>query len=113
MERTKFLKTSVSSAVLIAISALGLGSARAQDAGNAAPIETVTVTGTSFHMANPIGSYVEAVTAADFQASGGTSITEMLSSQPALTGMNVPDRETGSNNGEPGSTIYIHGIGSN
>jgi iron complex outermembrane receptor protein len=113
MDHTKFLKAGVSSAALIAISTVGLVSARAQDAGNAAPIETVTVTGTSFHIANPIGSNVVAVTPADLQTSGGTAVTEMLSTEPQLTGLNVPDRETGSQNGQPGSAIYIHGIGSN
>jgi iron complex outermembrane receptor protein len=111
MSHKRFLKTSVSSAALIAVSSVGLISARAQD--NAAPIETVTVTGTSFHIAEPVGSNVVAVTAVDLQQAGGTGITEMLSETPALTGMNVPDRDTGSSNGRPGSAIFIHGIGSN
>ena len=84
------------SVLAIAASAAWVAPAAAQ-AGNAAgaPVEEVTVTGTSIRGTAPVGSSVTTVTQADIKATGSTSVTGILASVPQLMGMGQVDSGTG------------------
>lgn len=81
----------------------------AQQAGpGSAPVESITVTGTSIRGAAPVGSSVTTVSQADIKATGATSVTGVLSSVPQLMGMGQVD---GGTTGQGAQQALIHQLG--
>lgn len=74
----------------------------------AAPVETVTVTGTSIRGTAPVGSSVTTVTQEDIKATGSTSVTGILASVPQLMGMGQVD---GGSTGQNAQQALIHQLG--
>jgi iron complex outermembrane recepter protein len=103
------LKLGVSIFAMAAISALGTAAANAQ-AADSSSVEAVTVTGTSIRGVAPIGENLITVGQEDIEAVAPVTVTEMLSSVPAITGMGSDGRGMNGNGG-PGSTVYIHQVG--
>src|ERR1044071_2373694 len=78
--------------------------------GPAAPVEEVTVTGTSIRGLAPIGSNLITVDQQQITDVGAVTMSEVLANVPAITGMGNSGR--GSNgNGGAGASVYIHQIG--
>ena len=86
--------------------------AAAQDAVSAAPVESITVTGTSIRGITPIGSNVVTVDSNDIAATGAVTIEQVLATVPQLSGFGS------SGQGEFGGTFSnyftpsIHDLGS-
>jgi iron complex outermembrane receptor protein len=100
--------------VTASVLALGAWSAWAApvmaQAGNAAaaPVEEVTVTGTSIRGTAPVGSSVTTVTSEDIKATGATSVQGVLASVPQLMGMGMVD---GGTTGQGAQQALIHQLG--
>ena len=82
--------------------------ALAQQAAAAAPVESITVTGTSIRGTAPVGSSVTTVSQADIKATGATSVTGILASVPQLMGMGQVD---GGTTGQGAQQALIHQLG--
>src|SRR6201996_896457 len=65
--------------------------------GAAAPVEEVTVTGTSIRGAAPVGSNVITLDQEAIRASGATSMEELLNTTPALSTANAPPQGVNNN----------------
>lgn len=78
-------------------------------AGDDQQVEQVVVTGSSIKGAAPVGSNLIAVDAQELKATGAVSITQALSSIPALSFAGGPGR--GGTNGTAGASVYIHNLG--
>jgi iron complex outermembrane receptor protein len=97
------------SVLAIAASAAWATPAFAQaNAAAAAPVEEVTVTGTSIRGTSPVGSSVTTVSQADIKATGATSVTGILASVPQLMGMGQVD---GGTTGQGAQQALIHQLG--
>ena len=98
------------SVLAIAASAAHIAPAVAQPSNQAAaaPVESVTVTGTSIRGTAPVGSSVTTVTSEDIKATGATSVTGILSSVPQLMGMGQVDSGT---TGQGAQQALIHQLG--
>src|SRR6185312_11163633 len=77
-------------------------------AAAAAPVEEVTVTGTSIRGTSPVGSSVTTVSQADIKATGATSVTGIRASVPQLMGMGQVD---GGTTGQGAQQALIHQLG--
>ncbi|MDB5734020.1 MAG: TonB-dependent receptor [Alphaproteobacteria bacterium] len=99
--------TMTASVLALTVSAAWTSAAQAQTAA-AAPVEEVTVTGTSIRGAAPVGSSVTTVTQADIKATGATSVTGILASVPQLMGMGQVD---GGSTGQGTQQALIHQLG--
>jgi iron complex outermembrane receptor protein len=97
------------SVLAIAASAVWIAPAVAQE-GNAAgaPVESVTVTGTSIRGTAPVGANVTTVTTEDIKATGATSVQGILASVPQLMGMGMVD---GGSTGQGAQQALIHQLG--
>jgi iron complex outermembrane receptor protein len=78
------------------------------NAAAAAPVEEVTVTGTSIRGTSPVGSSVTTVSQADIKATGATSVTGILASVPQLAGMGQVDAGS---TGQNAQQAIIHQLG--
>jgi iron complex outermembrane receptor protein len=97
------------SVIALMASSTALMPAQAQSANpDAAPVEEVTVTGTSIRGTAPVGSSVTTVTQADIKATGSTSVTGVLASVPQLMGMGQVDSGT---TGQGAQQALIHQLG--
>ncbi|MDB5740263.1 MAG: TonB-dependent receptor, partial [Alphaproteobacteria bacterium] len=99
--------TMTASVLALTVSAAWTSAAQAQTVA-AAPVEEVTVTGTSIRGAAPVGSSVTTVTQADIKATGATSVTGILASVPQLMGMGQVD---GGSTGQGAQQALIHQLG--
>ena len=106
-QRLHHLHLAASVVALAAASAWSLP-ALAQQAAAAAPVESVTVTGTSIRGTAPVGSSVTTVSQADIKATGATSVTGILASVPQLMGMGQVD---GGTTGQGAQQALIHQLG--
>jgi iron complex outermembrane receptor protein len=104
------LNLGVSTAALAAFSMLGAEAAYAQAAPAGSSVETVTVTGTSIRGTAPVGSNLISVGQQDLQTISAATVTEVLATVPAITGLNNSGRGQNGNGGA-GAAVYIHQIG--
>src|SRR5581483_3194045 len=88
-----------------ALSALAIGSARAQTPA-AAP-ETVVVTGTSIRGQQPVGSNLITVDRASIESTGAQTVQQLLTNIPALSGFGGSPQ---TNQAVP-AALGIHGVG--
>jgi iron complex outermembrane receptor protein len=98
-------------ASVLAIAASAVWSAPAMAQGGdtaAAPVEEVTVTGTSIRGSAPVGSNVTSVTQADIKATGATSVQGILANVPQLMGMGMADAGS---TGQNAQQAIIHQLG--
>ena len=98
------------SVLAIAASGAWIAPAVAQPGNQAAaaPVEQVTVTGTSIRGTAPVGSSVTTVTSEDIKATGATSVQGVLASVPQLMGMGMVD---GGTTGQGAQQALIHQLG--
>src|SRR6185437_457744 len=82
---TRQLKLGGSSLALITVATLSPGWAQAPAQG--APVEEVTVTGTSIRGVTPVGANLVTVGQQDIQKQGGQTLDEVLKQVPALSNM--------------------------
>ncbi len=93
----KDLLISGSRAALVAAFSFFSAPAMAQQSSAQAPVEEVTVTGTSIRGAAPVGSNVITVDQEAIRASGAKNMEELLNTIPALSTANAPPQGTNNN----------------
>jgi iron complex outermembrane receptor protein len=88
------------------------GQAQAQQEAAATQVETVTVTGTSIRGAAPVGANVITVDRESIEATGATSVQQLLVNVPAVTGFgNAGQGGYGSFDGSGSNAPTIHSLG--
>ena len=97
MFRKELLIGGSSAALVAALSFFAAPAMAQQDASSTAPVEQVTVTGTSIRGAAPVGSNVITVDQEAIRASGATSMEELLNTIPALSTANAPPQGVNNN----------------
>ena len=94
------------------LAAMSATQVSAQNAAAPAAVETVTVTGTSIRGAAPVGANVITVDRDSIEATGATSIQQLLVNVPAITGFgNAGQGGYGSFDGSSSNAPTIHSLG--
>jgi len=109
MRRVYHRLYTTASVLAIAASAAWVAPAAAQNSNpSAAPVEEVTVTGTSIRGTAPVGSSVTSVTQEDIKATGATTVQGILANVPQLAGMGMVDSGATGRNAQQ---AIIHQLG--
>lgn len=91
-----------------AFGAVSLGAALAQ---NAAPVETVVVTGTNIRGAQPTGSNLITVDRAAIETTGAQNVVQLMANVPGITNFGNAAATGGNSDGAGGFAPAIHNIG--